>query len=25
VPPVEFEAHYYDSNESENLAVLEMI
>jgi putative transposase len=25
VPPVEFEAHYYDSNESENLAVLETI
>jgi transposase InsO family protein len=25
VPPVEFEAHYYDSNQSENLAVLEML
>ena len=25
VPPVEFEAHYYDPNESERLAVLEMI
>jgi putative transposase len=25
VPPVEFEAHYYDSNVSESLAVLEMI
>jgi hypothetical protein len=25
VPPVEFEAHYYDSNESESLPVLEMI
>jgi len=24
-PPVEFEARYYESNESENLAVLEMI
>ena len=25
VPPVEFEAHYYETNESESLAVLEMI
>jgi putative transposase len=25
VPPVEFEAHYYDSSESDNLAVLETI
>jgi hypothetical protein len=25
VTPVEFEAHYYESNESENLPVLEMI
>ena len=25
VPPVEFEAHYYGTNESESLAVLEMI
>ena len=25
VPPVEFEAHYYDSSESENLAAMEMI
>ena len=25
LPPVEFEAHYYDTSESENLAVLEMI
>jgi putative transposase len=25
VPPVEFEAHYYDSNESDRLAVLETI
>jgi putative transposase len=25
LPPVEFEAHYYHSNESESLAVLEMI
>jgi len=25
VPPVEFEAHYYDSSESESLPVLEMI
>ena len=25
VPPVELEAHYYDANESERLAVLEMI
>ena len=25
VPPVEFEAHYYDTNESESLPVLEMI
>jgi putative transposase len=25
VPPVEFEAHYYESNESDSLAVLEMI
>ena len=25
VPPVEFEAAYYDSSESENLAALEMI
>jgi len=25
VPPVEFEAHYYSTNESESLAVLEMI
>jgi len=25
VPPVEFEAHYYDSCESDNLAVLETI
>ena len=25
VPPVEFEAHYYSANESEGLAVLEMI
>jgi putative transposase len=25
VPPVEFEAHYYDSNESDKLAVLETI
>ena len=25
VPPVEFEAHYYHSNESESLTVLEMI
>ncbi len=25
VPPVEFEDHYYDANESESLAVLEMI
>ena len=25
VPPVEFEAHYYDINESESLPVLEMI
>ena len=25
VPPVEFEAHYYDGNESESLPVLEMI
>ena len=25
VPPVEFEEHYYDSNVSESLAVLEMI
>ena len=25
VPPVEFEAHYYDSSESENLTVLETI
>jgi transposase InsO family protein len=25
VPPIEFEAHYYHANESESLAVLEMI
>ena len=25
VPPVEFEAHYYDSSESQSLAVLETI
>ena len=25
VPPVEFEDHYYDANESESLSVLEMI
>ncbi len=25
VPPVEFEAHYYDSSESENLSAMEMI
>jgi len=25
VPPVEFDAHYYDSSQSENLAAMEMI